>query len=317
MSGVEMQGLLISMANDFIKTGGNGRYKRIVEEKSMEDQRDTDTLKCLEYIAATDITFLEGIPIASLLMALRRREAWRTRPLVMIYVTAAQIILCVIMLLSPVAPVNRQTAIFGFIYLGTRFSVNSFSTTRSLVSVIHNFITVLTNSVGVCGGIIIVALMSPLAVPICTFILLLTFLFDWLVGRIYDWSISACVDMAVNALVEMIAMSIGLRSGTAIYAIQSFVGFGFISMMDEALVEMIEFDPYMASKSIHKREHAKCAKLASIIIIYTFVPVVMLIVCYFTFTNQCVLFCEDGMDQAYYFDVPKNLRYAGPQNVGY
>lgn len=309
---MEMQGLLISVANEFIKSGGNGRYKRILENKAKDEQRDADTIKCLEYVAATDITFLEGIDLDSLLMALRRREAWRTRPLIMAYVTLAQMILCILMLLSPSLPVNRQTIIFGFIYLGTRFAFNEFATTKSLISLTKATILSIMNNVGTIPGILIVSLMSPLCLPFLLVGLVGSFLFDWLVGKIQDWSMSAGLDMAVNAMVEATAMSIGLRSGTCTYSIQAFVGFGFISLMDEAVVSLVEFDPYMASKSIHKREHAQLAKALSMVFIYTFVPAVALVVSYFTFTNQCVLFCAEGSQYMYYVPIPQHLRFAGP-----
>lgn len=293
---------VLAKALQYINTSTKSRFKQAQKDFDEEEQRVRDIEPVLLYVAAEDLTLLQEMSKSALLEAIVRREAWRTRPIIMSGIVLAQILLCVVAMLSSNEPVNTSTTVMTIIFLVITAATNPFQVNRDLIKFILKRGSPVVDKLGTNGTIAVLIVASPFWIPVAVLVLTCTFVFDLMVGRIEDNSFSGLANVMVNTIVISTALSVGIRSGDPINAIQTFAGFEFISRMDEALMQHMKFDPY-CDYHMPSRPEAKLKKMHVRVILYIFVPVVTIFTTYITFANSCISFCSNDqggiLDQSY------------------
>ena len=297
-------------AKEYVLNGGNsGRYTRAKERFEFEMLRQGDIEDYIVlYVAGEDITFLEGATKDEIYRALLRREAWKQKPYTMVGIIVSQMVLCIICMVSANENINLSTVLMTAIFLVATGMSNPFDVTHDLFKALKKRKEKINNEIfrRLSGdeeskreraqkytNLVWLAL-TPVAILVAPIVLLYTILFDLMVGRFNDITWVNCVNIAVQTIVVCTALSIGCRSGNCINAIQTFSGFDFISMMDEAVINTVKFDPYSDFQVIH-RKSGKTDKKKGLIraFIYVFVPSFILFTGYITFTNACYVFCQN------------------------
>ena len=280
---------ILARAYDFIgdPQKHNGRYKRLKRIQEEEDQLSKDTQLVLEYIASEDITFiLQDLSTDIILESMIRRTAWKKHFGVMVLMSIGQIAMCVIAILTVNQPMNLSTLAIAAVYIVCISTANPFHVTRDLSAIVLKKI----DKVKVKYGSLVRAVAVLFALPVIVVVFVCGALFDFLVGRVIDNSYEGAVNIIVNAIVVSTGVSVGLRSGGPVGAIQTFAGFSFIASVDEEFMARFKFDPYEAW-IVPTRKQANKIKLVSRSFMYTLVPVIFLCVLYVTLTNNCIVFC--------------------------
>lgn len=275
---------LLAAARSFIEQKGNGRYNRLRDKLKGNEEEEEKNDSAMLYIAATDLTFVEGkgLTLEMIHEAMRRREAWTKYPYQMTGIALAQIVLCILSIITVNAPLNTSTLIMGAIYVMITATANPFDVTCDLRKI-------LMKQINNKGTPVIVA--CVLLSPIIFFVFSITVVFDFLVGRILDNTFGSVINIVVQCITIVTAVSIGLRSGDPISAIQTFAGFEFIAGMDEAFVATVHFDTsqYVA---IPSRKDAKFKKAICRVLLYTLIPLLVAGSAYLTLTNRCLAWCD-------------------------
>ena len=284
---------VFAKALEYIRTSSKSRFKKAKRNFEEEDRRINDLDDVLLYAASEDLTFVENMSKSALLEALIRREAWNTRPCTMAGIVFAQVLLCVAAMLSFNEPVNSSTTAMTIIFLITTASSNPFDVFHDLIKLIKKRGSQAIKRIGRTATIAIIAMLSPIWFPLIFVVLVFVFVFDLMVGRIEDNTIGGLANIMVNTIVISTALSVGIRSGSPINAIQTFAGFEFISQMDEALMQQMKFDPYK-DYYIPTRPEAKLKKAYVRAVLYVFVPSVTIFSAYITFSNVCLTFCTNN-----------------------
>ena len=279
-------------ALEFMAKSNKRRFKKAKAHFEEEDERIKDLDTVLLYAASEDLTLVENLSKSTVLEALVRRTAWQTRPMTMLGITLAQLLLCVTAVLSFNEPVNTSTTVMTLIFLVTVAATNPFEVNNDLLALLKKHGGPLYyRKLGPKASIIIFLILSPLLIPIAVVVLTCTITFDLMVGRINDNTFGSLANVIVNCVVISTALSVGIRSGNPISAIQTFAGFEFISRLDEALLMVIKFDPH-AEYYIPSRSEAKIKKAYVRAILYTVVPSIVIFTVYITFSNTCFAFCS-------------------------
>eukprot|EP00428_Durinskia_dybowskii_P065680 CAMPEP_0170373356 /NCGR_PEP_ID=MMETSP0117_2-20130122/10027_1 /TAXON_ID=400756 /ORGANISM="Durinskia baltica, Strain CSIRO CS-38" /LENGTH=314 /DNA_ID=CAMNT_0010628245 /DNA_START=25 /DNA_END=966 /DNA_ORIENTATION=+ len=219
-------------------TISNSRMKRVM--KQFQDQEDHESKKkaIIAFKAATDPSYLIQSSVDEIWMAVLRREAWAQVPMKMIGTSCAQVILCFIALLANNDPVNTSTLVMAIIYTITMASVNPFDVTWDLVGIVEKE----GRKIARKNGWILAWFVLFLSLPLLAIGFGVTIIFDFFVGKVLDCSYGSLINTVIDAIVKGTAISVGLRSQNPINAIQTFVGFDFISSMDEVIIESIQVD---------------------------------------------------------------------------
>lgn len=143
-------------------------------------------------------------------------------------------------------------------------------------------------------GPFVFALILLLASPILIIFFNVTVILDLCVGEIIDLSYASMANTIIHVVVIFTAVSIGLRSGNPINAIQTFAGFDFIDQLDELVIESIEID---AETLAETKDIGISNKILTIrLTIYIFTPMVVIGIAYLTIINECYIFCSNGTD---------------------
>ena len=272
----------------------NSRMKNIMNQfKSQEDQ-EAKKKAIIAFKAATDPSYLIQSSIDEIWLAVRRREAWAQVPLKMMGTSVAQVVLCLIAMMAYNAPVNSSTLVMAIIYTITMASVNPFDVTMDLVGILEKEVRKLGRKYGFVVAYLLLVLISPvLVIPFGV-----TIIFDFFVGKVLDCSYGSLINTVVDAIVKATAISVGLRSSNPISAIQTFVGFDFISQMDEVIIDSVEVD-MLALTSLGNAtpnwNQSKRAKMTRVrVSLYVLIPCIVGFYAYTTIYNVCYVFCNDN-----------------------
>ena len=271
----------------------NCRMKRIMNQfQDMEDQ-ESKKKAIIAFKAATDPSYLIQSSVDEIWMAVLRREAWAQVPWKMIGTSCAQVILCFIALLAYNAPVNTSTLVMAVIYTITMASVNPFDVTWDLVGIVDKEM----RKIGRKNGFVVAYLLVALASPVLAIGFGVTIIFDFFVGKVLDCSYGSLVNIVIDAIVKATAISVGLRSSNPINAIQTFVGFDFISQMDEVIIASIQVDMKAltslgnATPNWNQSKRAKMTRVR--VALYVLIPAIVGFFTYTTAYNVCYVFCND------------------------
>lgn len=210
-------------------------------------------------------------------------------------VAAAQITLCLVCLLTKNSAVNPSTSLMAGIYIATVCASNPFAKCGDVSTYIQRWFGLLPprkkdakpRKPNYIGLIIFLILASPVLIVV----LAVTFLLDVCIGEIVDLSYGELLNAMVNIIVIFTGFSVGLRSETAVGAVQTFAGFQFVSVMDELLMDTIELDLDRKVQHIYGKE--KDRKVLTVrLTLYIMTPVLLAFFMWITFTNTCLAFCN-------------------------
>lgn len=163
----------------------------------------------------------------------------------MIAITFVQVTLCVLLMISPGSPINISTLITGILYMiataaqATTFGANTeLHLTSGYIKEINSLIIKREYRKSfyisqIALFVVVYSIFSLLILPL----LAITLTFDIIIGRFMDTSFSSIVNLVIRMTVFTTAISIGLRSGNAINAIQTFTGFDLIDAMDKLFID--------------------------------------------------------------------------------
>lgn len=214
----------------------------------------------------------------------------------MIGVTAAQIILCFICLLTNNSAINASTSLMAAIYIATVCASNSFVKCGDVTNYIGQYFGLVPprkkdqvakpNYPGFIAFLIFCS-------PIIALVYAVAILLDICIGEIVDLSYGELFNVLTNVIVIFTGFSVGLRSGNAVGAVQTFAGFSFISEMDEMVMDTVDVDLDMKVSHIHGK--GKERKILTVrIILYVLTPLFLVFFMWVTFTNTCLAFCSDS-----------------------
>jgi hypothetical protein len=271
----------------------NSRMKSIMNQFESREDFETKKKAIIAFKAATDPSYLIQSSIEEIWMAVKRREAWAQVPLKMAATAFAQVLLCLLALLAYNAPVNTSTLVMAIIYAVTMASVNPFEVTWDLVGILEREI----RKVGRKNGFLLAYLAVFLCVPLLLIAFLATITFDFFVGKVLDCSYGSLINIVVAAIVRATAISVGLRSHNPISAIQTFVGFDFISNMDEVIIATVRVDMKAATSmgnATPNWNQSKRAKMTRVrVALYIIIPCIVGFFAYTTAWNVCWFFCYE------------------------
>jgi hypothetical protein len=304
---------ILNCAKKFMTGKTNYRWKHITALKEKERKLVEDTELVMKYVASEDISFiLEGINSDIILHSLKRRQAWNKYFFPMTLISSAQLTLCILVMLTKNLPITRGTFWMAVVYIVTISISNPFHVTKDLRKIYDKFFSKMASLLekkffAIGGKCCVESKVEPISASItyncckvacivCALPLLLisfsaTVIFDFLVGRIKDNSWQATIGTITSCVVISTGVSVGLRSGGPVGALQTFAGFSFIDWIDEEFLNQIHFDPYSAW-NIPTRPEARKQKLVCRIILYTVVPCLAVGTVYVTLRNSCFVFCD-------------------------
>jgi len=270
----------------------NSRMRTVLKKFQAEEDQELKKKAIIAFKAATDPSYLIQSSTDEIWLAVKRREAWAQIPLKMWVISGCQITLCVIAMLAYNAPVNISTGVMAIIYTFVMGTNNPFDMTTDFAHMVHvqmgNFGRKYTFGL---AYVVIVLLTPVLAIPFA-----LTIIFDFFAGKMQDCSYGSLMNIVVDAIVKATAISVGMRSGNPINAIQTFVGFEFIGEMDELVIESVEID-MLALTSLgnctpnwNKTKKGKMLRVR--IALYLIVPAIVIVFGYLTIVDDCYIFCQ-------------------------
>lgn len=276
--------------------------KRKFEYMKLQEDWKQDLV---EFWVAFDPCFITDIDIDAAWTAILRREAWRRKPFVMTVIHFTQLALALFSSLSQNSPVNTSTAVMAILYIFILLVQKDFTITNEFINDVlikDWYEKKIKPKFSVPVGYFICFLASP----VLLLILFITFLLEFFIGKMMEVSIGSLTDLVINVFVICTSISVGLRSGNGISAIQTFVGFEFISGFDEIIIEKMEPNFYARApnymddtdpeqkanrrKRIQRKNNVR-------ILIYIIVPCIFAFYVYLTAANPCFVFCDgDGSD---------------------
>eukprot|EP01035_Chromulina_nebulosa_P018696 gene18696-24453_t len=280
--------LLQKLRTSLYRLQNENKLNRINEKlhKNEQDEKRKDEIIQLRY--ATDLSFRhnENTTVDQIWDAIMRREAWAQKPLHMIGVSFAQIAICFIVVLSPNSSINPSTVVMAVLFIFGIAASNSFDVTKDLYVMINRDIIIKYKISNVA-----ILLSAVFLWPVYLSVLSVVVALDLLIGEIVDISYGGLVNNMVNIIVVFSAISVGLRSGNAVSAIQTFAGFDFVNQLDEAVMACTEVDYLAATSTVHS--DGKKRKILTVrILTYILTPLIILAFLYITVTNACVVFCS-------------------------
>lgn len=271
----------------------NSRMKSVMNQFKSAEDMENKKKAIIAFKAATDPSYLIQSSVDEIWMAVMRREAWAQVPWKMAGTSIAQVILCFIALLAYNAPVNVSTLVMAIIYTVTMASINPFDVTWDLIGIIEKE----GRKIGRKNGFVVAYLVLFLAMPVLAIGFGVTIIFDFFVGKVLDCSYGSLINIFIDAIVKATAISVGLRSSNPISAIQTFVGFDFISQMDEVIIDSIEVDMKAmtsmgnATPNWNQSKRAKMTRVR--ISLYIIIPAIVGFFTYTTAYNVCYVFCNE------------------------
>lgn len=282
-----------TLAEQLQVTITNSRMKNILNKFKSEEDQEAKKKAIIAFKAATDPSYLIQSSVEEIWMAVKRREAWAQVPYKMMGTSIAQVVLCLIAMMAYNSPVNGSTVVMASIYTVVMAAVNPFDVTMDLVGIVEKEVNKIGRKHTFALAYFLLALVSPiLAIPFGV-----TIIFDFFVGKVLDCSYGSLINIVVDAVVKATAISVGLRSANPINAIQTFVGFEFISEMDEIIIASVDVD-MLALTSLGNAtpnwNQSKRAKMTRVrVALYVLVPSIVIFWGYTTIYNVCYLFCDE------------------------
>lgn len=270
----------------------NSRMRNIMNKFQAEEDAELKKKTIIAFKAATDPSYLIQSSVEEIWLAVKRREAWAQIPFKMVGISCCQIALCLIAMLAANAPVNPSTGVMAIIYTLVMAANNPFDMTTDLAGIVEKHFRNFGHDHTFGLAYFVLVLFSPiLAIPFA-----LTIIFDFFAGKMQDCSYGSLVNIVVDAIVKATAISVGMRSGNPINAIQTFVGFEFISEMDELLIESVEVDMLaltsLGNCSPNWNQSKKGKMLRVRLATYFIIPSVVIVFGYITIANTCYIFCQ-------------------------
>jgi hypothetical protein len=255
--------------------------KKIEDEKSIESMQ-TDISS---YRYSVDRSIARSTSPHDVWNAIKRRAAWKQAPLRMMGLTATQITLCIIVAVSSSSPINIGTVIMAALFIVATGASNPMKISRDAVK----YIEAGAKKIGwIAMGIIL-----ALTFPIVGIVFGVTLTLDLICGEIFDISYGNMLNIIVRTFVVFTAISVGLRSGNPINAIQTFAGFDFIDSMDELVIDAIDFDfDELVNTKVDKANSTKIMIVR--LTIYITTPLIIAGFLAITVFNQCLAFCDTG-----------------------
>lgn len=215
-------------------------------------------------------------------------------PLKMFGVSCAQIILCLICLLTKNSPINGSTIFMAAVYILTVCASNPFCKCNDVTNYIKGWFgyrpprgnekAKKPNTLGLIAFCFFLSPVLMIVYGVC-------FILDISIGEMLDLSYGNLVDCIINIIVIFTGFSVGLRSGNAIGAVQTFAGFSFIAEMEGMLMDTIDIDLDAMTAHIHGKGNGRKA-LAVRLVVYILTPIILVFFMYVTFTNTCLVFCD-------------------------
>jgi hypothetical protein len=271
--------------------GGGDRKKEldgwIKFMKKIEDDKSIHTMQTdiSGFHFGVDRSIARSTSPENVWNAIKRRYAWKTQPLRMVGLTATQITLCVIVAISSSSTINIGTVIMAGLFILAVGASNPMKISRDAWEYIE------------WGakktGWIAMAIILLFTFPFVGLVFVITFTLDLICGEIYDISYGYMCNVIVRTFVVFTAISVGLRSGNPINAIQTFAGFDFIDGMDELVIDGIDYDfDELANAEVEKADNTKIMVVR--LAIYITTPLIIAGFFYVTIVNKCYAFCTEG-----------------------
>lgn len=272
----------------FIRDMIEKRAKRVARSYEFVEQFESTKKEAIIAIVANDPSFLVHATLDELWEAILRRHAWHFSPLIMTAVTGMQVVMAVIPLLSKNADFNISTGLMALFYVVSLAAANSFALCTDLQRMITKPMAKLEKKHGKAAVYGLYALMSPALLLAFT----VTTVLDLSMGKVIDLSAGSVANVLVNVLIQATSISIGLRSGNSVGAIQTFVGFDFLSTIDEAVINanVNHHDLTKRRHDFDQRDYAKI--LIARLVMYVSTFVILAGVAYITYLNECLFFCN-------------------------
>lgn len=269
-----------------------GKYNKIL--RKMKEKESDHHLKneIIAFKYATDMSYLRRSSPDEVWQAILRREAWAQDPVKMSIVSVAQLLLCVIAMVTVNSDINPATLIMACIYIITVGASNSFEVTQDLARYFRQAVAYLASGKGKNIPLLVLFCIGcVLFLPVIAFLFMVTFVLDLMVGEIMDLSYGEYFNILIDFIVIFTGFSVGLRSGNAINAIQTFAGFHFIAEMDEVVLQSFTVD--LNAKTSHIHSKGKSDKIMRVrVATYISCPILLCFFMYITTTNTCLLFCN-------------------------
>lgn len=272
----------------FIRDMIEKRAKRVAKSYEFVEQFESTKKEAIIAIVANDPSFLVHATLDELWEAILRRHAWHFSPLIMTAVTGMQVVMAVIPLLSKNADFNISTGLMALFYVVSLGAANSFALCTDLKRMITKPMAKLEKKHGKAAVYGLYALMSPALLLAFT----VTAVLDLSMGKVIDLSAGSVANVLVNVLIQATSISIGLRSGNSVGAIQTFVGFDFLSTIDEAVINanVNHHDLTKRRHDFDQRDYAKI--LVARLVMYVSTFFILAGVAYITYLNECLFFCN-------------------------
>lgn len=272
----------------FIRDMIEKRAKRVAKSYEFVEQFESTKKEAIIAIVANDPSFLVHATLEELWEAILRRHAWHFSPVIMTAVTGMQVVMAVIPLLSKNSDFNISTGLMALFYVVSLAAANSFALCTDLKRMITKPMAKLEKKHGKTVVYCLYALMSPgllLAFAV-------TAILDLSMGKVIDLSAGSVANVLVNVLIQSTSISIGLRSGNTVGAIQTFVGFDFLSTIDEAVINanVNHHDLTKRRHDFDQRDYAKI--LIARLVMYVSTFIILGGVAYVTYVNDCLFFCN-------------------------
>jgi predicted metallopeptidase len=267
------------------------KFNRLIDQ---QDEYERKQKLIISYKYATDTSYLRDTTPNKMWNMIKRREAWSQGTNIMIGVSAAQVMICFVVLLTQNSPINNSTLFVALIYLFATVCTNPFEVTKDCFHLTKQTYVKLTSrsvmtTVLVWAGAVV---FSPLLLLAAVCVFTVTAILDLVCGKLNNISYAEMVNVIIDFIVVFTGFSVGLRSGNAVNAVQTFAGFSFIAEMDELVIEMFEVN--LNALTYHVEGPGKQRKIMGIrLIVYLTVPILLGFFIYVTVANSCFAFCNE------------------------
>jgi hypothetical protein len=200
-------------------------FNRLVS--SLEDYERKKRL-VMSYKYATDKSYYlrNRITPDMLWDMIKRREAWNQGSHVMIGITMIQVMISFVVLLTRNSPINNSCIFVSILYLAALALFNPFELTKDCFHACHRYyvtrIAINMSLRNYCW--VLTAFCWPVLFSGIGMLFLFTMMLDLVAGKMNNISSCELLRIIVNFIVVFSGLSVGLRSGNAVGAIQTLAG---------------------------------------------------------------------------------------------
>jgi hypothetical protein len=255
-----------------------------------EYERKKKLISSFKY--ATDTAYLRSTVPEDMFSMIRRREAWRQGMHVMIVISAVQLLICFTVILTWNEPINASTVFMACLYVLALACTNSFEVVQDLGRMIYkSYVEYIYKSSYFGLWCILLVCLSPIWIALGAALLVCAVAVDLACGKMRNISYAEAVNMIVSFVAMFTGFSCGLRSGSAVNAVQTFAGFSFVGDLDEMIIDHYEVD-FDAPTYHIEGPGKKWKKLAICLFVYLTIPGLLFFFTYVTIQNNCFAFCH-------------------------